>query len=336
MKYKASTEFSQDSFRMTCREVSDFQSKNASGCFKYAKRFFQNDNEHSPLTPGKIYRMSTSFRWHKVNSLLPAILFAAMSLPACAERPESRAPMMNSTPVPLTRNENLDSLIDLDADGFPDVAELQDEQDRRNFRRWFVSIAESQLYKEDPAWRTDDHDCAGLIRFAYREAFKQHDTNWLRSRPFLLDAAIPDVRKYNYPKVPLLKTKIFRTREGQFRETDLADTTFAVTAMAAKMRSYNTVFLGKTLENVQPGDLLFYLNAGDVSMPQHSMIFIGDPRKPASYEDAVIYHTGPRDEETGVLKKVRLLDLLQHPDDRWHPAPENQYFLGFYRWKILD
>lgn len=262
--------------------------------------------------------------------------FAVILLQSCSEAPESQPRRINTTPAAIVRTEDLTSLSDFDADGFPDVAELQDEQDRRNFRRWFVSLAESQLYKADPAWRADDHDCAGLIRFAYREALKQHDSNWLRSKPFLLDAAIPDVRKYNYPKVPLLKTKIFRTREGEFRETDLADTTFAVTAMAAKMRSYNTVFLGKMLENVQPGDLLFYLNAGDVHMPHHSMIFIGDPRKPASLDDAVLYHTGPRDDEPGVLKKVRLLDLLQHPEERWHPVPENHYFLGFYRWKILD
>lgn len=308
MKSEDGAEYSQDSFRMTTRDECNFQ---RAGMLK---------------ARGNTLWLSLFF----------LLLFAVIVLQSCADAPESQSPMTNAAPAATAKNDDLTSFYDLDADGFPDVAELQDEQDRRNFRRWFVSLAESQLYKEDPAWRTDDHDCAGLIRFAYREALKKHDTDWLRSKPFLLDAAIPDVRKYNYPKVPLLKTKIFRTREGQFRETDLADTTFAVTAMAAKMRSYNTVFLGKTLENVQPGDLFFYLNAGDVNMPQHSMIFIGDPRKPASYEDAVIYHTGPRDEEPGVLKKVRLLDLLRHPDDRWHPAPENQYFLGFYRWKILD
>ena len=262
--------------------------------------------------------------------------FAFFLIQACTNEPEPR-PARTSAPNAITTNEiHLASSRDLDADGFPDASELDDETDRRNFRRWFVSIAESQLYKEDPAWRQDDHDCAGLIRFAYREALKQHDTKWLSSKPFLLDAAIADVRKYNYPKVPLLQTRIFRTREGNFNETNLDDTTFAVTALAAKLRSYNTVFLGKSLENVQPGDLLFYLNTGDAQMPQHSMIFLSDSRRPASFEDAVVYHTGPRDDKPGVLKKVRLADLLKHPDERWHPAPENRYFLGYYRWKILD
>jgi hypothetical protein len=265
-----------------------------------------------------------------------AFVLAIWLLQSCSPGPEPKPPAAVATKTAATNNGHALSKSDLDADGFPDACELDDEADRRNFRQWFVSIAASQLYKEDPAWRQDDRDCAGLIRFAYREALKRHDTDWLLSKPFLVDAAIADVRKYNYPGVPLLQTKIFRTREGNFSEADLNDTTFAVTALAAKLRSYNTVFLGKSLESAQPGDLLFYLNTGDVKMPQHSMIFVGDPRRPPSFGDDVIYHTGPRDDDAGVLKKVRLTDLLKHPDARWHPAPENRYFLGYYRWKILD
>ncbi|MDZ7403690.1 MAG: DUF1175 domain-containing protein [candidate division KSB1 bacterium] len=262
--------------------------------------------------------------------------FAIWLLQNCSSAPEQIPQRLAEAKTITTNHAPTRSPRDLDADGFPDACELDDEADRRNFRRWFVSIAESQLHQEDPAWRKDDHDCAGLIRFAYREALKRHDTEWLRLKPFLVDAAIADVRKYNYPGVPFLQNKIFRTREGNFNKADLHDTTFAVTALAAKLRSYNTVFLGKSLENVQPGDLLFFLNTGDVKMPQHAMIFIGDPKRPPSFDDGVIYHTGPRESDPGVLKKVRLADLLKHPDARWHPAPENPYFLGYYRWKILD
>jgi uncharacterized protein len=272
----------------------------------------------------------------KYLTFFASFVFVSWLIQSCPTEPEQTPQVAIETNAVTTNNAHAFSKYDLDADGFPDACELNDEADRSNFRRWFVSIAESQLYKEDPAWRQDDHDCVGLIRFAYREALKRHDSNWLRNKPFLVDAAIADVRKYNYPAVPFLQTKIFRTRDGQFTEADLSDTTFAVTALAAKLRSYNTVFLGKSLENVQPGDLLFFLNTGDVQMPQHSMIFVGDPRRPASFDDYVIYHTGPRDDDAGVLKKVRLADLLKHPDERWHPAPENRYFLGYYRWKILD
>jgi hypothetical protein len=276
--------------------------------------------------------------WFFMSRAIILILFsfACWLFQGCAAEPQSRPSPAPQAELIKANDSRINARSDLDADGFPDACELDDETDRRNFRRWFVSIAESQLHKEDPAWRKDDHDCAGLIRFAYREALKQHDSKWLGSKLFLLDAAIADVRKYNYPAVPLLQAKIFRTRNGRFTESDLNDTTFTVTALAAKLRSYNTVFLGKILENVQPGDLLFYLNAGDAKMPQHSMIFAGDSRRLASFNDYVIYHTGPRDDKPGVLKKVRLADLMKHPDERWHPVPENRYFLGYYRWKILD
>ncbi len=266
----------------------------------------------------KVFQLGSSIRWGffcdsfcNINSFVMKRIYPIYFFPSvlvlitwfiqsCSTESEPKPPATSETTTVTTSHARPSSTSDLDADGFPDACELEDEADRRNFRRWFVSIAESQLYKEDPAWRQDDHDCAGLIRFAYREALKQHDTNWLRSKPFLVDATIPDVRQYNYPGVPFLQTKIFRTRDGRFDEADLSDTTFAVTALAAKLRSYNTVFLGKSLENVQPGDLLFFLNTGDVKMPQHSMIFLGDSRlralwgrRPPSFDDDVIYHTGP-------------------------------------------
>jgi uncharacterized protein YfaT (DUF1175 family) len=300
------------------------------------------------FTVGFIYPLETfcdsfcNLKSFVMNRIYPIYFFASVAvlitwfIQSCSIAPDSKPTVASEADTITTNKTPALSTHDLDADGFPDACELQDEADRRNFRRWFISIAESQLFKKDPAWRKDDHDCAGLIRFAYREALKQHDTSWLRSRPFLVDAAIADVRKYNYPGVPLLETKIFRTRDGEFSAANLSDTTFAVTALVAKLRSYNTVFLEKSLDNVQPGDLLFFLNTGDVQMPQHSMIYLGDRRRPPSFDDYVIYHTGPRDDDAGVLKKVRLADLLKHPDARWHPVPENRYFLGYYRWKILD
>ncbi len=280
--------------------------------------------------------MNVSLKASLCRRNFPALWAAIVFLSSCSEPPPSPPPRVASAPAEISQAAESEALSDRDADGFPDAAELPDEQDRLSFRRWFVTLAESQLYKEDPAWRQDDHDCAGLLRFAYREALKRHDTTWLRRKPFLRDVAIADVRRFQYPNVPLLETRIFRTEPGSFRPADLQDTTFAVSATASKLRSYNTVFLGKTLEQLLPGDLLFYLNPGDVRMPQHAMIFAGTWQRPPSWDDGVIYHTGPRDDHPGALKLVRLADLRQHPEERWHPVPENPYFLGFYRWKILQ
>jgi len=50
----------------------------------------------------------------------------------------------------------------------------------------------------------------------------------------------------------------------------------------------------------------------------------------------VVYHTGPDGKHPGIVKKLRLSDLMKHPNKRWHPSEDNPYFLGFYRWAILE
>lgn len=139
----------------------------------------------------------------------------------------------NLMPLPIKVTiQIVRQLTDNDEDGFPDTAELTSEEDRMNFRRWFVSITESQLYRLDASWRSEDHDCAGLLRFAYQEALKDHSDSWLRKRAFLVDANIPDIKRFHYPAVPILGEKIFRIRGGAYNpenphEVDSAFSSFA-------------------------------------------------------------------------------------------------------------
>lgn len=135
-------------------------------------------------------------------------------------------------------------LADTDRDGFPDVVELSSLEDRTNFRRWFTNIAESQYYRMDDGWRSEDKDCAGLIRFAYRESLKRHDNAWLKRRSFLVDTNIPDIEKYHYPDVPLLGINIFRSKEGPFQPSDLnpRDSIFTSYVDAARLKDYNLFF----------------------------------------------------------------------------------------------
>src|SRR5688572_1962344 len=65
--------------------------------------------------------------------------------------------------------------LDSDSDGIPDAAELQSYMDRENFRRWFTLIAEAQFYRLSGEWNAEQRDCAGLVRFAWREALRRHD-----------------------------------------------------------------------------------------------------------------------------------------------------------------
>jgi hypothetical protein len=83
--------------------------------------------------------------------------------------PESNSPSNNRT-----------ELIDSDNDGIPDLIELRSFQDRDSFRRWFTAIAETQFYQLNDQWNAGQRDCAGLARFAMREALRRHDRIWFQ------------------------------------------------------------------------------------------------------------------------------------------------------------
>src|SRR5688572_3535717 len=92
----------------------------------------------------------------------------------------------------LTRPEpNPDA--DLDHDGIPDIAELRTFNERENFRRWFTWIAEMQFYKLSDEWNEEQRDCAGLVRFAWRESLRTHDRSWYQRMGESYDPIAADV-----------------------------------------------------------------------------------------------------------------------------------------------
>ncbi len=233
---------------------------------------------------------------------------------------------------------------DMDGDGFPDSAELISESDRRNFRRWFVSIAQSQFYGMHPHWPDARRDCAGLVCFAYKEALKKHDKKWLKGFKYLTDVAIPDVQAFNYPQVPVLGTGLFRAAHGVFSVKDLENKTFLPMSAAHLLEQYNCRFLGKEMdENILPGDLLFFRYEADGRIVFHTMILV-KPLPPRgavreggrSFDGIVVYHTGSDGDDGDEMRRVRLSHLNDHPDDTWRVNPGNPHFLGFYRFNILD
>lgn len=216
----------------------------------------------------------------------------------------------------------MESRSDLDGDGFPDAAELESAADRRAFRRWFVRIAEAQFVASSYAWRRDERDCSGLIRFAYREALKQHDAAWQQRLGLPIDKNLPDVERFRYPDVPVLGTRIFRVGRGP--------EDFAEFAGAAYLANFQTQYVSKDLAEAQPGDVLFYFDAENAEFPYHSMIVAAAAGEAA--EVMIVYHTGG---EAG-LKRVPAAYLMRSPDPAWRPIPENANFLGVFRFAILQ
>jgi hypothetical protein len=233
--------------------------------------------------------------------------------------------MIRSFPVITYLSVEVDPYLeDLDKDGFPDVAELKTESDRQLFRDLFVNIARSQIAQESELWK--EKDCSGLVRFAYREALKKHNTAWFQSFQGELESLF-DIQSFNYPRIPLLGTRLFRIKPGPFR-FDTIETDFSVFASAQYLLSHNVVFLGRDIQVAERGDLIFFYHPGFFNFPYHVMIYEGKGK--------VIYHTGTIEDQEGYIQEIFLDDLKKHPDRRWWPVVDNPSFLGFYRFKILE
>jgi uncharacterized protein YfaT (DUF1175 family) len=104
---------------------------------------------------------------------------------------------------------------DIEREDFPDAVRLTSPVDQYNFRRWFTFIAELQFYRPSRRWNEVNYDCAGLVRYAFVEALKKHTPQWYQSMGLSGPIAIPDVKKYNYPEVPILGVRVFRIKGGK-------------------------------------------------------------------------------------------------------------------------
>jgi len=224
---------------------------------------------------------------------------------------------------------------DSDDDGFPNALELETEEDRFAFRSWFTSVASSQVKAIDADWHTVHQDCAGLLRFSYKEALRKHDNAWLARRQYLSLNTIRDVERYNYPDVPLVGTNIFKIGSS--------DKDFLASANAKTLRDHNAVYIGHDLSNARNGDLLFYEYDGEFGRAVHSMILLlPTGRYQGDDSSFVVYHTGPsqqvldQPDGSGEVRRVTLADLHRHPDPLWHPKHDNRHFSGVYRWNILQ
>ena len=214
-------------------------------------------------------------------------------------------------------------------DGTPDFLRLP-PADRAAFRQWFTFLAEAQFFRKDVPAEIDD--CAALIRYAYREALRAHDSAWMLRAHLPLVPAMPEVRKYAYPYTPL-EANLFRTRAGPFHASDLTDAAFAQFADAQTLQRFNTHFVARSLELARPGDLLFFRQSTTLAF--HSMVWVG----PSHFEDNgqiyVVYHTGPIGSHAGEIRRLTVSELLHHPEPRWRPLEGNTNFLGVYRWNTL-
>lgn len=245
-------------------------------------------------------------------------------------RPRATPAAMTSAKHPAGTNQNATpfAMTDRFGDGTPDFLRLTDPADKAAFRRWFTAIAEYQAMRPKTEIPAEISDCAGLLRYAYREALERHDENWFLTTGIDVSAPAGEIRAWSYPNTAL-GAALFRVRAGAFAPDDLHSGAFAQFADAKTLVERNAYRVSRDVHQALPGDLLFYRQFGQ-SSPWHSMIVT---RAASSAE--VVYHTGPDHGKPGELRRVTLAELLDHPQPQWRPLAANPNFLGVYRWNIL-
>ena len=254
--------------------------------------------------------------------------------PVSEAQPSARA--ITASETSGEKSGAADLVVDSDSDGIPDFAELRTFEDRENFRRWFTSIAETQFYQLSEQWKREQRDCAGLVRFAMREALRHHDRAWFQRMGPAYEPVARDVSGFDLDNNQLGE-KIFRTESGAYHDGDQRSCRFSEFADGRTLKNFNVVFVSRDRREAQAGDLMFYYQPWVQKFPYHVMVFLGTPRvAPNGQRDWVVYHTGSTATDDGAVKKVELSVLDQHPDPRWRPLETNKNFLGFYRLKILQ
>lgn len=249
---------------------------------------------------------------------------------------EIQSPVIPTTRRLLLRYHNASTSVDLHfaqdpsdrfGDGTPDSLRLHTSTDRSSFRAWFTALADTTSLLPHERLPHEIDDCAALLRWCYRGALHIHDEAWQATMPTETMPPFTSVAQYSYPFTPL-GANLFRVRSGVYTAGDSANGSFAQFADAKTLWQHNTFFVSRDVRAARPGDMLFYRQL-EQNSPFHSMILTG------SAHDWAVYHTGPIGPGSGEVRRVALHDLLQHPDIRWRPVPENTNFLGVYRWNIL-
>jgi uncharacterized protein YfaT (DUF1175 family) len=222
---------------------------------------------------------------------------------------------------------------DADADGLPDCLRLGDEADRFAFTEWFTFLAEAQYCKPPDQLPAEIVDCAALIRFAFREALREHNGAWAAGLGLTAVPGVSGVKKYQYP-FTLLGAALFRVKPGPMEPPDLSSGAFAEFADAETLMRRNASFVSRDIGRAAAGDLLFFRQLGQ-HLPFHAMIHIGRSHFEIDAAPQVVYHTGPAGGSRGEIRRLSVQDLLRHPSPQWRPYTGNSNFLGVYRWNIL-
>ena len=277
-------------------------------------------------------------RFFKV--LLPLILFIVILSISLTQR-ETRARLRDGLPSladprsSAVERQSTAGQVQSDSlgDGFPDLLRLRNGQDRHSFVLWFTFLAEAAYYVPSKPVQQQVRDCAGLIRYAYRNALLPHTAAWWRNSALPFDPGFGDIAQLTSARRPTERAT-FRIRAGPLLPGAPGQGSFSQFADAATLLRYNAFFIAKDVRAARPGDLFFFHQESQRE-PFHTMLFVGNSHFQPQGTEWVVYHTGDLEGQRGEVREVEVEQLLGHPDPRWRPLATNHNFLGVYRLEIL-
>jgi uncharacterized protein len=195
--------------------------------------------------------------------------------------------------------------------------------DEKPLRMAVTRLALQQARKPSPMWDDKQRDCAGLVRFSYRQALevrspKQQQQLGLPGRLYV--PPVSECSRKMLAHYPLIWRVGFEG-DGSPRYGAFAD--------AETLIGFNFRNVGRDPALARDGDLLVFQKQIEDDQPYHLMIFVED--RP---DNLVVYHNGARGDEAQV-RVVRMSDLMQSPDPVWIPSLDNPHFLGVYEWNRI-
>ena len=193
--------------------------------------------------------------------------------------------------------------------------------DEESMRLALTELALAQAKSPSPLWEPSQRDCAGLVRFVYREA--------LRTRTAAQRVKLGVPSRLRFPAVSPAARALFPAYPSIWEAglTSHGSPFFAPFADSEVLLSYSFAPLPAAPAEARPGDLLAFKKDLQDVVPSHLMLVAS--RRP---DGLVVYHNGAAGRD-GAVRVVSVDELLHSPDVTWVPVRENPHFLGVYRWK---
>jgi hypothetical protein len=195
--------------------------------------------------------------------------------------------------------------------------------DEHALRTAVVRLALEQRRRPSPRWEPAQRDCAGLVRFAFREALRARSPEQLAALAAPRELFLPPVSEVARRLLPAYPRiwEVGVDPAGGERFDDFAD--------AETLVGYNFRREPIAPADARAGDLFVYRKTLAADEPYHLMIAGG--RGPGA-RPIVVYHNGA-DGDDAAVRVVTLDELVRSPDPVWIPDARNPHFLGVYAWK---